>query len=341
MTKIQKHFVVLAVLSAFVLLPGVAKAQNLIAYWPMDDADDAVSGTAGTLEGGASLVDGALSLDGVDGRLATNVAAPTGNGTDGWTVAAWIQTSTTGIYYSNKPPVDSVPSDQIILRVDSDTVLEGDVEGIAYITSDASSTPITDGQFHHVVLSMPADGAGSSTWYLDGAALGTSANVAGTALPAESVVFIGWGTDTSGVNDYFTGLIDDVRIYDDALDAAAVQALFDAGLGPPPPPPTPDDDGDGLPQAVDMDGEPLGTGVEEGTGTCDTVACCDADVNCIGSPADYDDDGVNDGIEVALGFDPLSGASTPPISPVMGLTGLALLSLGLLAGGAALVRRKK
>jgi len=56
---------------------------------------------------------------------------------------------------------------------------------------------------------------------------------------------------------------------------------------------------------------------------------------------DTDGDGVNDGIEVALGFDPLSGVSTPPISPVMGLAGLALLSLGVLAGGAALVRRKK
>ena len=233
MTRTQKRFVVLAVLSAFVLLPGVAKAQNLIAHWPMDDANDAISSTAGTLVGGASLVDGALVLDGVDDRLETNVAAARPNGTDGFTVSAWIKTTTTGIYWANKPPGDSVDDNQLILRLDSDGVFQGDMEGVGYVTSGAGGGTFTDDQWHHVVLSMPAAGAGNSQWYLDTGTPGLSASVSDESLPDGSLVFIGWGTDTDdGINDYFTGSIDDVRIYDGPLDAAAVQALFDAGRGP-------------------------------------------------------------------------------------------------------------
>ena len=56
---------------------------------------------------------------------------------------------------------------------------------------------------------------------------------------------------------------------------------------------------------------------------------------------DSDGDGISDDIEVALGTDPNDADSAPPATPVAGILGLSLLSLGVLAGGAALVRRKK
>ncbi len=56
---------------------------------------------------------------------------------------------------------------------------------------------------------------------------------------------------------------------------------------------------------------------------------------------DTDGDGFLDSVEVALGFDPNDAGDAPPATPVAGLLGLGLLSLGVLAGGAALVRRKK
>ncbi len=56
---------------------------------------------------------------------------------------------------------------------------------------------------------------------------------------------------------------------------------------------------------------------------------------------DTDGDGFLDPVEVALGFDPNDAGDAPPATPVAGLLGLGLLSLGILAGGAALVRRKK
>jgi len=109
---------------------------------------------------------------------------------------------------------------------------------------------------------------------------------------------------------------------------------------PPPaagPPPAVDADGDGL---IDAELEEDADGVEDATGTCDTDACCDADASC-SSPADYDGDGINDGIEFALGTDPKDAGLSPPISPVMGFVGLGVLSLSVLAGRAVLVRRKK
>ena len=58
-------------------------------------------------------------------------------------------------------------------------------------------------------------------------------------------------------------------------------------------------------------------------------------------PGDADGDGFADALEVALGFEPFDADSTPPATPVAGSVGLGVLALGVLAGGAALVRRKK
>jgi len=95
----------------------------------------------------------------------------------------------------------------------------------------------------------------------------------------------------------------------------------------------PDADGNGVVDAIDrVEGDDDGDGVSNGD-----EAALGTDPN---NP-DSDGDGVNDGIEFALGTDPLAGGSTPPVSPVMGFVGLGVLSLSVLAGGAALVRRKK
>jgi len=94
-------------------------------------------------------------------------------------------------------------------------------------------------------------------------------------------------------------------------------ALSVAIFAPSGPPPPPDNDGDGLNEEE-----------EAALGTSD-------------DNPDSDGDGINDGIEVALGADPANPEDTPPISPVMGFVGLGVLSLSVLAGGAALVRRRK
>ncbi len=82
------------------------------------------------------------------------------------------------------------------------------------------------GTWHHVVGLY--DG---SNWklYFDGVAVSSTAAAYGALTTAKSA-FIG-ATDIAGtIRRYFTGTIDDVRVYNRALGAAEVQALYKSGL---------------------------------------------------------------------------------------------------------------
>lgn len=80
------------------------------------------------------------------------------------------------------------------------------------------TTNIADGQWHHVALSY--DGA-TATLYVDGVAEKTSAVVLNTGNAGETDVNI--GSQLGGAN--FIGELDDVRVYETALSAAAITAL--------------------------------------------------------------------------------------------------------------------
>lgn len=64
--------------------------------------------------------------------------------------------------------------------------------------------------------------------YLDGTLIGTGSVVALSLSPSGSID-IGAFSDLAGF--YFNGIIDDIRIFDQALDATDVSALYAAGLG--------------------------------------------------------------------------------------------------------------
>jgi len=327
---------------AMVLTAGVGNAALVVHFEFEGDLSDSAGGPGGTIVGADAAV---ISSDGVVGSGSLEITAEgsyvdTGVNptiTDTWTYAAWIKTTTDQfgcVVGDNNDDLEG--GAQFILEVPDDLLL-GEV-GFVGAGSEVGGLTIADGNWHHIAWTV--DG-GDSVIYLDGNEVANNPGaLSGGAfdLDATGVVFIGYGSWTAGVEDnFYVGLVDDVRVYDNALTAGEVSALMDVG-----PPPPPDDDGDGLAQVVDMDGVPIGDGLEEDTGTCDTEACCDtnAGAGCM-SAADWDADGVNDGLEFALGFDPKDGGSKPPISPVMGFVGLGVLSLSVLAGGAVLVRRKK
>jgi hypothetical protein len=78
-------------------------------------------------------------------------------------------------------------------------------------------SPVSDGAWHHVAVVFPGAG-GAARLYVDGADRGD----AGLRLPASGPgIEIG-----SGGGKYLAGLLDEVRIYDRALDAGEIKAVY-------------------------------------------------------------------------------------------------------------------
>lgn len=99
-----------------------------------------------------------------------------------------------------------------------------------------SARPINDGTWHHVVLTR--DGAGGQVQcFVDGVldAAATSETGAKTTPFAD----IGRIADTGGYDDYFSGRLDDLRIYDRVLTPAEVEVLASGGDGLTAPPAAP------------------------------------------------------------------------------------------------------
>lgn len=97
----------------------------------------------------------------------------------------------------------------------------------------ASSGAVQDDQWHHVGATY--DGS-AMRLYLDGAEVGSLA--AGGLIAEERThpVVFGAGGGAPYEYDPFVGLLDDIRIYQSALDRSGVQGVMAANGAPPPPP---------------------------------------------------------------------------------------------------------
>ncbi len=204
-----------------------------VAYWKFDEgsgttiADSVGSNTAtlidGTWSSDVPIVPftnvHSISFDGIDDYVLRSGVVTTA--TDNVTLAAWVKwqgpnnaggiqavvyngntaTSGYGIYMDNNGDV---------------SILIG---GVTFIGTDVTLT--VDNKWHHIAAER-----NNGTWliYLDGVQQNvTSANTATPYVPLGNLTI---GARTTGDNEFFHGLIDDVRIYDQALSAADIQALI-------------------------------------------------------------------------------------------------------------------
>jgi len=183
----------------------------LIAHWPLDETEgmyaaDSVGGNDAIVMGGATWqpdggqINGALELDGIDGCA---IASTTIDPADGpFSVFAWVK--------------GGAPGQVIVSQQDSADWLAVDSEGKLMTelrSSNQLSDPlhceevITDGQWHRIGLVW---GGSTRTLYVDGfkVAEDTQDGMEGS----ENGLNIGAGKMTQP-GTYFSGLIDDIRIY--------------------------------------------------------------------------------------------------------------------------------
>lgn len=222
---------VLAVLAA--LLQG-APASDLILYWPLDEAAgptaaDAEGGNPGTYVGTPApstdrptllfTNDRSLSFDGTSDALSRSAVTGLAAGNTPHTLATWIK-------------VVALPANRAWIA------LLGNAGAGAHhwLLNSAGTTqfgvwngtqkqPVLPvGEWHHVAVTF--DGTNLAA-YVDGVEVGTAAPA---SFNLQGVPFT--VAQAHNNENFFNGILDDVRIYDRALTAAEVQYLSD-GNGPP------------------------------------------------------------------------------------------------------------
>ena len=188
---------------------------TLIAHWPLDETEGAavenVSGSRDIVMGSplwrptGGMVDGALELDGVDDVLLTHFGP---NPADGpFSVFTWIKGGAAG------QVIVSQPLDANWLMADaSDGRLMSELKDSGGSTVPLiSETVITNGEWHRIGLVW--DGS-QRTLSVDGVVVAEDTH--NSLAASTSGLYIGVGRDYAP-GTFFSGLIDDVRIYNRAV----------------------------------------------------------------------------------------------------------------------------
>jgi hypothetical protein len=206
---------------------------GLIAHWKLDESEGDIaynrtSDNHGTLSGNpvwqpdSGKVSGALQFDGIDDYISTDfVLDPS---LDPFSVFAWIKGGAPGQVIIAQ--ADGVGTGDIWLGADASggnlmTGLTPPKIGRYVPLPLISESIITDDQWHHVGFVW--DGA-YRILYVDGLELAKDIAVQNPLKSATGGMYIGAGKNLE-VGTFFSGLIDDVRIYDKALSAEEIAVL--------------------------------------------------------------------------------------------------------------------
>jgi len=196
--------------------------SRLIAYWRLDEqgwriAYDSVGDNDIILNGdpmwqpAQGMINGALQFDGIDDYMSTPfVLDPTA---DPFSVFAWIKGGEAGRVIISQAAslcdwLATGPTGKLTTTLPHPSFPALESDGV-----------ITDGVWHHIGLVC---NAASTILYVDGAEV--AGNNIPPILPAQGGLYIGAGKDLEP-GTYWSGMMDDIRIYGAALSAEEIEAL--------------------------------------------------------------------------------------------------------------------
>jgi hypothetical protein len=208
------------------------RTSGLVAHWKFDEgsgtvAHDSIGNNHGTVHGAKwtiGRVGGALSFDGVDDYVDCG-NDPLFDITGPITLMAWVKTSSGSSVWQG-----IVTKGEVLWKIQKHVGGNGDFECWGLIGAprpgpylSTVGVNMNDGQWHHIAGTY--DGAAMRI-YWDGT-LNSSLSVSGTINTGSDRVYIGgvYGKPKYG----FSGVIDEVTIYNRALSAEEIRQLYKYG----------------------------------------------------------------------------------------------------------------
>lgn len=188
----------------------------------------------GTLAGGAAIVAGGQSGSAVNlaGGASVDINNPiTDLGSAGsWTVSAWVKTTAAGASILNKGDgTNWVSGNTTFYLGDGSGVGSGGIPGAVrwgggFLQQNVFAPKVNDGNWHLVTY---VNNGGIYAIYTDGVARTLSpGNIGFSNGDVGSIVRLGIATNPGDGAANFNGLLDNVQVYNQALTAAQITALY-------------------------------------------------------------------------------------------------------------------
>jgi hypothetical protein len=211
---------------------GPIRDSLAMPHWKLDEeagntAQDSLGVHDGTLHGeplwlpAGGMIDGALQFDGIDDYISTDFILDPSVGA--FSVFAWIQGGGPGqVIISQRTGVGNI---WLGLDAQSGCLMTGlEPPSTGWVSTKkplVSEFIITDEQWHHVGFVWDDS---YRVLYVDGIEIAKDTAAQNPLKAADGGLYIGVDK-TLGTGTFFSGLIDDVRIYDVALSAEKIAAM--------------------------------------------------------------------------------------------------------------------
>ncbi len=220
--------------------PPLPFDDNLVLYYPFDNVDD-YNDESGNGNDGSCIEcpvyttshdgTGAYDFDGVNDYLNAGGADSLVFGTDDFTVASWIRADSlvnplgyNGFIYYGSPFGNGYGLRKYSTGNTLQFCVRNEQENCV---AQWSSSPMTAGEWHHVVGVRDNTGSNEDIYlYVDGAEYLNRTGLDLTTITGGDVLKIGMSEE----NRYMDATIDEVRIYDIALDAGQVAQLYENSI---------------------------------------------------------------------------------------------------------------
>ena len=205
---------------------------ELIGYWKLDVEEgdiayNSIDDNHGILSGeplwqpDGGKVDGALQFDGINDYISTDFVLDPWEGA--FSVFAWIKGGAPGQVIISQTDGDGIGETWLGADALSGNLMTGlrPPGGRSPTPPMVSDFVITDGQWHHVGIVITAHGV--RNLYANGMRVASDAK--GVALPYSNGGLYFGTSKTLDAASFFSGLIDDIRIYDVALNTEEIELL--------------------------------------------------------------------------------------------------------------------